>query len=284
MVTLTPELLLHAYASGIFPLADMKRYTESYVQAGGKEAFSRYYTADYDSAIFRPALKKNLIVAQHNLATDGDTMEMMRAVLDTNIWLATHVVIVNAGYSATFVVGALWIVCILGGIWQYFFRVLNRDLFLTLNRMMYGILCFAMLCSFVGTVLGGIGGAALGAAGGTFLGPFLAMEVSEEDANHYSRSVSLRCRESLFLFRVPHRSGNRAPAQRAKIHQVQAGTLLRRTHCVIRVHLIEDPAEHLAAGSTHDGASIHRILQLIATMLYHSSSCAIQAHLPLYSR
>ena len=29
-------------------------------------------------------------------------MEMMRAVLDTNLWLATHVVIITIGYSATF--------------------------------------------------------------------------------------------------------------------------------------------------------------------------------------
>ena len=36
-----------------------------------------------------------LIIAQ-NLALDGDTMEMMRAVLDTNFWLATHVVAVTA--------------------------------------------------------------------------------------------------------------------------------------------------------------------------------------------
>jgi hypothetical protein len=41
----------------------------------------------------------------------------------------------------------------------------------------------------VGTVIGGIGGAALGAAGGTFLGPFIALEMSEEDAHHYSRAV-----------------------------------------------------------------------------------------------
>jgi hypothetical protein len=42
----------------------------------------------------------------------------------------------------------------------------------------------------VGTVLGGIGGAALGAAGGTFLGPFLAMDIAEEDANHYSNAAN----------------------------------------------------------------------------------------------
>ncbi len=41
----------------------------------------------------------------------------------------------------------------------------------------------------VGTVVGGIGGAALGAAGGTFLGPFVAMDISEEDAHHYSQVV-----------------------------------------------------------------------------------------------
>jgi hypothetical protein len=42
----------------------------------------------------------------------------------------------------------------------------------------------------VGTVVGGIGGAALGAAGGTFLGPFVAMDISEEDALHYSNVVN----------------------------------------------------------------------------------------------
>jgi hypothetical protein len=52
-----------------------------------------------------------------------------------------------------------------------------------------------LLLPGIGTVLGGgllvavIGGAALGAAGGSFLGPFLALEMSEEDAHHYSRQV-----------------------------------------------------------------------------------------------
>src|SRR5207248_1653453 len=45
----------------------------------------------------------------------------------------------------------------------------------------------------IGTVIGGgllagiIGGAALGAAGGTFVGPFIALEMEEEDARHYAR-------------------------------------------------------------------------------------------------
>src|SRR5690606_7322621 len=47
-----------------------------------------------------------LLVAP-NLGNDGDTMQMMQAVLDTNFWLATHVVAVTLGYSATFLAGAL---------------------------------------------------------------------------------------------------------------------------------------------------------------------------------
>jgi hypothetical protein len=42
-----------------------------------------------------------LIIA-HHLAMTGDTLEMMRAVLDSNFWLATHVVIITLGYSAMF--------------------------------------------------------------------------------------------------------------------------------------------------------------------------------------
>jgi ABC-type transport system involved in cytochrome c biogenesis permease subunit len=49
-----------------------------------------------------------LIIA-HYLATSGDTLEMMQAVLDTNFWLATHVTCVTLGYMATFVAGFIGI-------------------------------------------------------------------------------------------------------------------------------------------------------------------------------
>ncbi len=45
-----------------------------------------------------------LIIA-HHLAGSGDTLEMLQAVLDTNIWLATHVVAITTGYSAMFLAG-----------------------------------------------------------------------------------------------------------------------------------------------------------------------------------
>jgi ABC-type transport system involved in cytochrome c biogenesis permease subunit len=93
------------------------------------------------------------LVVAHNLGTDGDTMQMMQAVLDSNFWLATHVITITLGYSATFLAGVLGIVTILLGV---FTRALTRERAQTLAKMVYGIVCFALLLSFVGTVLGGI--------------------------------------------------------------------------------------------------------------------------------
>jgi cytochrome c-type biogenesis protein CcsB len=133
----------------------------------------------------------SLIIA-HNLSLAGDTMEMMRAVLDTNIWLATHVVVITLGYASTFVAGFLGIVFVLLGVFtnrlstKFSVRAgtavgmtiglavggtagaalgavaggksaqLGDDFGKTLTRMVYAIVCFATLFSFVGTVLGGI--------------------------------------------------------------------------------------------------------------------------------
>ncbi|MEI7910801.1 MAG: cytochrome c biogenesis protein CcsA [Verrucomicrobiota bacterium] len=176
-----------------------------------------------------------LIIA-HHLGANGDTLEMMQAVLDSNIWLATHVVIITAGYSAMFLagflaifyvllalltsghdrlvlvkraamivvpVGALFLIALMVGKLvptsapasvQSVFQQVNafmwmalcatvfviaisyglvivldvlglrrklvanqsKDLARNLARMVYGIVCFATLFSFVGTVLGGI--------------------------------------------------------------------------------------------------------------------------------
>ena len=60
----------YSYAT-IFPLASMQENTSNYITAGGKGTFSQYYTARYDYAIFRPALRENVVFAQHNLVTDA---------------------------------------------------------------------------------------------------------------------------------------------------------------------------------------------------------------------
>ena len=93
-----------------------------------------------------------LIIA-HHLALGGDTVEMMRAVLDTNFCLATHVVISTLVYASTYVAGFLVLIYIVHGL---FTTTLSESTGKSLSRMVYGVICFALLFSFVGTVLGGI--------------------------------------------------------------------------------------------------------------------------------
>lgn len=93
------------------------------------------------------------LVVAHNLANTGDTMEMMQAVLDSNFWLATHVVVVTIGYSATFLAGFLAIAYILLGVAT---GALRGERGKAMSKMIYGVICFAAVASFVGTVLGGI--------------------------------------------------------------------------------------------------------------------------------
>jgi cytochrome c-type biogenesis protein CcsB len=150
----------------------------------------------------------------HNLALGGDTMEMLRAVLDTNFWLATHVVVITLGYASTFAAGLLAILYIFLGVFtpllpqkigagtrtstsaalqtpgqsgrlpeaaalsatpplpggegrgegelariarsQIADPISQITLGQSLSTMVYAIVCFATLFSFVGTVLGGI--------------------------------------------------------------------------------------------------------------------------------
>jgi ABC-type transport system involved in cytochrome c biogenesis permease subunit len=93
------------------------------------------------------------LMIAHFLSLDGDTMIMLRAVLDTNFWLATHVVIVTLGYAATFVAGILGIIYVVRGV---FTRHVTKEMSKAFASMVFAIVCFATLFSFVGTVLGGI--------------------------------------------------------------------------------------------------------------------------------
>jgi ABC-type transport system involved in cytochrome c biogenesis permease subunit len=93
------------------------------------------------------------MLVAHHLGSDGDTLALLQPVLDTNFWLATHVTCVTMGYTATFVAGFLGVAYILGGVITPW---LSKATAKTLTQMLYGVLCFATLMSFTGTVLGGI--------------------------------------------------------------------------------------------------------------------------------
>jgi chemotaxis protein methyltransferase CheR len=70
------EKIIQKARDGIFPLQAMRQYTINYQNAGGHNAFSDYYHAQYDSARMDPSLKKNVLFAEHNLVQDSVFGEM----------------------------------------------------------------------------------------------------------------------------------------------------------------------------------------------------------------
>jgi len=112
----------------------------------------RVYKDGIGSAIASLVGMLSLIIA-HNLSLTGDTMGVLRAVLDTNFWLATHVVIITLGYASTFVSGFLGIIYVMRG---FLAQSLPEATAKSLAKMVYGVVCFSTLFSFIGTVLGGI--------------------------------------------------------------------------------------------------------------------------------
>jgi chemotaxis protein methyltransferase CheR len=55
---------------GVYPIENMKAYTENYLKAGGMQSFSEYYLAKYQSVMFDKDLRQNVVFAPHNLVTD----------------------------------------------------------------------------------------------------------------------------------------------------------------------------------------------------------------------
>jgi ABC-type transport system involved in cytochrome c biogenesis permease subunit len=112
----------------------------------------RMYRNGFGTAVAASSGFASLLVA-HHLTGDGDTMEMMRAVLDSNFWLATHVTTITIGYSGTFLAGAIAIAWTLR---KQFAPRIDPEVSKSLSGMVYGIVAFSLFFSFVGTVLGGI--------------------------------------------------------------------------------------------------------------------------------
>jgi ABC-type transport system involved in cytochrome c biogenesis permease subunit len=89
----------------------------------------------------------------YRLAGDGDTFRVLQAVLDTQFWLAIHVVTVAMGYVAALLAGGLGLLYVIKGVAT---PSLTQDEGKALYRMIYGTLCFGIFFSFIGTVLGGL--------------------------------------------------------------------------------------------------------------------------------
>jgi chemotaxis protein methyltransferase CheR len=67
--------LLHRAAAGTLELEAVRRWTEAYEAAGGKARLSDYYTRQGQWAVLDPGLRRNVMFAQHNLATDASFNE-----------------------------------------------------------------------------------------------------------------------------------------------------------------------------------------------------------------
>jgi ABC-type transport system involved in cytochrome c biogenesis permease subunit len=94
-----------------------------------------------------------LLVAHFLSYDSGDTFQVLIAVLDTQFWLATHVVCVTLGYATTFLAGWIGVLFVVLGVGT---PMLDSSRKQPLARMIYGTVCFGLFFSFVGTVLGGL--------------------------------------------------------------------------------------------------------------------------------
>jgi len=65
------ETALARARAGVYPLEHMREYTHNYQRAGGRTAFSEYYTVRPDGAALRPFLRRNIVFSRHNLVTDA---------------------------------------------------------------------------------------------------------------------------------------------------------------------------------------------------------------------
>ncbi|EPY05066.1 mcp methyltransferase, cher-type [Paenibacillus alvei TS-15] len=79
-------LSLQKAKEGVCPMDKMRTYTKNYLEAGGTSSFSEYYTASGEGVVIHPYLRKNVIFAEHNLATD-------RSFNEFNVILCRNVMI-----------------------------------------------------------------------------------------------------------------------------------------------------------------------------------------------
>ena len=61
---------LRAAEAGIYALDRIAQFSANYLEAGGKRSLSDYYHAAYNGAVFDRALKRQVLFADHSLATD----------------------------------------------------------------------------------------------------------------------------------------------------------------------------------------------------------------------
>lgn len=67
---------LRVAEQGIFAIERAESFSENYLKAGGKNSLADYYTAHYGHIVLDKELRKNVVFADHSLATDSVFAEM----------------------------------------------------------------------------------------------------------------------------------------------------------------------------------------------------------------
>lgn len=65
------EAALRQARDGVYPLKEMRRYTENYQKSDGRRSFADYYHANYELVQMNRDLQRNITFAHHNLVTDS---------------------------------------------------------------------------------------------------------------------------------------------------------------------------------------------------------------------
>jgi chemotaxis protein methyltransferase CheR len=67
---------LRAAEAGVYPLDQIRKFTENHQKSGARSSLSDYYTADYGRAVFDKNLRSQVVFSDHSLVTDAVFAEM----------------------------------------------------------------------------------------------------------------------------------------------------------------------------------------------------------------
>ncbi|KEZ18036.1 Chemotaxis protein CheR [Sphingobium yanoikuyae] len=67
---------LKAAEAGVYPLSEIRKFTENHQKSGARTSLSDYYTADYGRAVFDKSLRSQVVFSDHSLVTDAVFAEM----------------------------------------------------------------------------------------------------------------------------------------------------------------------------------------------------------------
>jgi chemotaxis protein methyltransferase CheR len=69
------EAFIQSCYDGEFALSHLEKYEKIYQKSGGRSSLANYISGGGRSGMFESALRKNMVFARHNLATDGSLNE-----------------------------------------------------------------------------------------------------------------------------------------------------------------------------------------------------------------